>query len=87
MYEKMVEILNEYMKSTGVEFYFVYELNDSYTIQIYYRIPFHQTVERKEFRGKTDIMFAKLFIEEVKNKQNRIPLLTYKNKMLYYLNR
>ena len=87
VYEKIVEILDEYLKTTGVEFYLVYELSSKYPIQIYYRIPYYQTVDRVDFRGKTDIMFSKLFMDNIENRENLITILTYKNKSLYYLNR
>jgi hypothetical protein len=86
LYEKIVRILFDYFMTTGVEFYIVYEFSGNYPIYIYYRVPFRQTIDGISINGQTDIMFAKLFFNEIKSRDKMIRLLIFKNKSVYYLN-
>jgi len=78
-YEQILQLINQFMDSNReylnkhkIEFYIVYELSNTFPISIYFRVPFTQNVDGFPFNGTTDILFATISFEYIKDRTKYI---------------
>jgi hypothetical protein len=85
--ESIVILLNRYLKSIGTTQYdIIYELTSEPTILIYLRVPFSENVGRINFKGITDLLFAKIMFNDIKRVDKMIKLFNFNSKSLFFNN-